>query len=117
MKHLVDLVKLDRLDNLIRRKATGCPEDLAKQLELSRSTLFEIISFLRIEMNAPIIYNKYSLSYEYEYPPKFYLGFERDRINLAEIQSISGGNENNNQIENSMESYNLDNRSENENIH
>jgi len=67
MKHLVDLVKIDRLDNLIRRKATGCPDDLAKRLEISRSTLFEINSFLRREMNAPIFYNSYNTSYEYKY--------------------------------------------------
>lgn len=41
MRRLVDLVKIDRLDNLIRRKATGNPEELAERLELSRSSLFD----------------------------------------------------------------------------
>jgi len=97
MKHLVDLVKLDRLDNLIRRKATGKPEDLAKRLGLSRSTLFEIISYLRGEMNAPIVYNRYNSSYEYSYPPKFYLGFERDRLNQIGMETVYGGFEGNEQ--------------------
>jgi len=96
MKHLVDLEKLDRLDHLIRRKATGCPDELAKRLGISNSTLYEILSFLRIEMKAPIIYNRYHCSYEYEYIPKFYLGFEEDRFNRTEMQNIYGGDEDNN---------------------
>lgn len=88
MKHLIDLVKLDRLDGLIRRRATGKPADLAKRLNMSRSSLFEFICFLRVEMRAPIIFNKYVCSYEYAYPPKFYLGFERDRINQTETQNV-----------------------------
>jgi len=99
MKHLVDLVKLDRLDNLIRRKATGKPEELAKRLGLSRSTLFEIISYLRGEMNAPIIYNRYICSYEYSYSPKFYLGFERDRLNQTGMETVYGGVEGNEQTD------------------
>jgi len=85
MKRLVDLVKLDRLDNLIRRAATGSPENLAERLEMSRSSLFELIAFLRVEMRAPIIYNKNRLSYMYSYNPRFYLGFERDQINTFEM--------------------------------
>ena len=78
MKKLVDLAILDRLDRLIRRKATGSPEELAKRLGVSRSTLFELIAYLKDEMRAPIIYVSGRQSYVYEYTPKFYLGFERD---------------------------------------
>jgi len=81
MKHLVDLEKLDRLDTLIRRKATGCPDVLAQRLGISRSSLFEIISFLREVMKAPIRYNHCIPSYEYIFLPKFHLNFDRDRLN------------------------------------
>jgi hypothetical protein len=91
MKRLVDLSKLDRLDRLIRMKSTGRPDELAKRLEMSRSTLFEFISFLRNEMNAPIHYNEYSLSYEYTYLPRFYLGFELDRLKETEMNNTLGG--------------------------
>ena len=47
MKRLIDLVKLDRLDHLIRRASTGTPEELAKRLEMSRSSLFELITYLK----------------------------------------------------------------------
>jgi len=93
MKHLVDLEKLDRLDNLIRRKATGCPDELAVRLEMSRSTLFEFISFLRDVMNAPIKYNQYLLSYEYKYPTKFHLNFEREKLNDTMMYAVQGGDE------------------------
>jgi len=101
MKRLVDLEKLDRLDNLIRRKATGCPDELAKRLGLSRSSLFEFISFLRDVMEAPIHYNKYIPSYIYTYPTKFHLNFERERLNETLMFDVQGGNESgNNDLDN-----------------
>jgi len=96
MKRLVDLEKLDRLDNLIRRKATGCPDELAKRLGLSRSSLFEFISFLRDVMEAPIHYNKYIPSYTYKYPTKFHLNFKRERLNDTLMFDVQGGNESDN---------------------
>jgi hypothetical protein len=91
MKRLVDLVKLDRLDNLVRRQATGTPEQLSKRLGLSRSSLFDFIAFLRDEMQAPIRYSKCLQSYIYEYLPKFHLGFERDRLQVVELNDTYGG--------------------------
>ena len=78
MKRLIDLVKLDRLDSLIRRKATGNPTDLAKRLKMSVSSMYDLLRFLKTEMKAPIKYDTDRPSYVYEYTPKFYLGFERD---------------------------------------
>ena len=91
MRRLVDLTKLSRLDQLIRRKATGSPNELAQRLEMSRSSLYELIAFLKEEMRAPIIYISDRLSYVYEYTPKFYLGFERDRLNADEMTGTHGG--------------------------
>ena len=90
MKRLVDLEKLDRLDNLIRRAATGTPEELAKRLGMSRSSLFELITFLKDVMRAPITYIRSRSSYVYEYIPRFYLGFERDRLGIAEMVDTYG---------------------------
>jgi hypothetical protein len=91
MKRLVDLIKLDRLDALVRRQATGSPEQLSRRLDMSRSTLFEFIAFLRDEMGAPIRYSKSRNSYIYDYIPRFYLGFEKDRMPSSELHSAYGG--------------------------
>ena len=91
MKRLVDLVKLDRLDQLIRRKATGSPDELARRLEMSRSSTFEMIAFLKDDMKAPIIYVSSRPSYVYEYTPRFFLGFERDRLEGDEMINAHGG--------------------------
>ena len=113
MKRLVDLVKLDRLDHLIRKAATGRPDDLAELLDISRSTLFEMIKFLRDDMRAPVIYSTNRASYMYTYTPKFYLGFERKQTDSKEKDNTYGGNskeENNDQaeIENDEEMFCLD---------
>ena len=84
MKRLVNLQKVARMDNLIRHASTGTPEQFAKQLGMSRSTLFETIMYLKEEMDAPIIYDPSRPSYIYIYPPKFYLGFERDHSRIHE---------------------------------
>lgn len=106
MKNLVDLAIVYSLDNLIRMKTTGDSEKLAKKLGISRSNLFETISYLRDEMCAPIIYNVYKKTYEYEFVPKFYLGSEinsmisgedetsGELMESDEIDDISGGMEN-----------------------
>ena len=82
MKKLVDLVMLDRLDRLVRLCATGTPQELADRLEISYSSLYETISFMQKILMAPIRYNSYKQSFEYEYEPDFYLGFEKDRTQL-----------------------------------
>ena len=67
------------------RASTGSPEDLAERLGMSRSSLFELIAFLKEEMRAPIIYSKNRQSYMYEYPPNFYLGFEHGHLHPDEM--------------------------------
>jgi hypothetical protein len=91
MRRLIDLVKLERLDGLIRRHATGSPALLAERLGMSRSSLFEFIAFLRDDMRAPVRYSQSSNSYIYEYTPKFYLGFEKERLSPAVLQDTYGG--------------------------
>jgi hypothetical protein len=91
MRRLVDLVKLDKLDSLIRMQATGSPEQLAERLSMSRSSLFDFITFLREEMRAPIYYSKSKRSYLYEYVPRFYLGFEKERLSSSQLYHACGG--------------------------
>jgi hypothetical protein len=90
MRRLVDLVKLERLDGLIRRHATGSPGELAERLGMSRSSLFELIAFLRDDMRAPVRYSQHFNSYVYEYIPRFYLGFEKERLSATVLRDTYG---------------------------
>jgi len=84
MRHLVDLKILNRLDWLIRHKVTGTPNETAERLGISLRSFHEMKAYLIEEMKAPIRYNANRQSYVYEYPPKFYLGFERDTLEITE---------------------------------
>ena len=70
---------MDRMDQLIRLKATGTPERLASRLGISLTVLKDYILFMRKLLKAPIRYNKYDQSYYYEFLPDYHLGFEKDR--------------------------------------
>ena len=115
MKKLVDLVKIQRLDFLIRHEATGNPNNLAKKLEISRRSLFNLFDFLKVELNAPISYNKSRESYVYDYLTKFHLGFEKndETINVnrndnEKGQKIINGNKKKKQSTQMDDNFTLD---------
>lgn len=62
----VDLKKMLYIDFLIQKERTGSPERFARKLELSRSTFFEYISYLRNELMLQISYDEYRETYYYE---------------------------------------------------
>lgn len=68
--------KLNRIDQLIRLKATGQPHELAGRLEISPSTLYEYIDIMRNVLSAPIRYCHIQRSYVYEKDGKVYIGFK-----------------------------------------
>ena len=70
MKFFKKVNQLQRVDQLIRLKATGTPEQLANRLEISKRTVFELIAFMK-SLNAPIYYCYSRRSYCYEYPVQF----------------------------------------------
>lgn len=59
------LRQLERLDQLIRLKATGCPERLATRLGISKRQLYRLIGELR-NIGFPIEYCKSRQSYYYK---------------------------------------------------
>jgi len=65
MSFIEQLKLIKRLDNLIQRKATGTPQQLADRLDISRSSVFRQISILK-KLGAKIYYCKHSRSYRYE---------------------------------------------------
>jgi biotin operon repressor len=56
--------RLKRMDDLIRRKATGCTNEFAEKLNISRSQLLQDLKELR-ELGAPIEFCPISKSYLY----------------------------------------------------
>lgn len=67
MTVIVIFHRLERMDQLIRLKATGCPVEFASRLGLSRAMMYHYLDLLR-ELGGPVRYNKTNASYEYEYP-------------------------------------------------
>jgi len=67
MKLIAQLQKLDRLDRLIRRKATGTPNQLAARLGCSRRTVYNFLQTLR-GLGAEVTYCTERRSYYYETP-------------------------------------------------
>jgi predicted DNA-binding transcriptional regulator YafY len=64
MKLLEQLQTLQRLDRLVRLKATGSPKILATKLDVSERTIYNLIDGLR-ELGATIEYCKHRQSYYY----------------------------------------------------
>lgn len=54
--------QIDRLNQLIKLKATGSPKELAQKLDTTERRVYRIIKQLK-EMGCPIFYNKIRGSY------------------------------------------------------
>lgn len=64
MQIFEDLFYFQRIDHLIRTRATGSPDDLARRIGLSRRHLLRLISALR-EQGFPIAFDKCRNTYYY----------------------------------------------------
>jgi len=85
MKILEQIYRLQRTDYLIRTESTGCPNDLEKKLDISVSTLFELLNCLK-QLGADIHYNRNKLTYIYEVPAKLIF-----KLETQETSKILGG--------------------------
>lgn len=78
---------LRHIDRLISKKSTGSPNELAKKLNVSRSTALEYLKEMK-EEGFPIKYDKARTSYYYEedvsIPKKIFLSND-------EMKKIAGG--------------------------
>ncbi|WP_339840410.1 HTH domain-containing protein [uncultured Maribacter sp.] len=91
MKQLTkQIALLERVDQLIRLKATGAPKQLAERLEVSQATIFRIIETMK-EMNAPVCYDISRQSYIYTEIAKFKCGFYVQDLDAHEERNLSGG--------------------------
>ena len=72
--------RFERIDQLIRLKATGKPSELAERLEISESTLYEFIGLMK-ELGAPIEWDKELISYKYDPEGKMTVEFFPENSN------------------------------------
>ena len=86
MQRIVEKKELmERVHLLIKRRATGTPDELAERLQVSRATVHRIMETMK-GLGAPILYNFLNQTYEYEHPVDFFFGF----INKTDLQEIDG---------------------------
>ncbi len=81
---------LERIDQLIRLKATGRPKQLADRLEVSEATVFRMIETMK-ELNAPICYDLSRQSYVYTETTSFKCGFYVEVLDETTERNLSGG--------------------------
>lgn len=74
MTFLEKLQTIERVDQLIRLKATGNAIQLANRLKVSRSTVFELLKCMKA-MGADIAYNDHRKSYYYKTDKELTIGF------------------------------------------
>jgi predicted DNA-binding transcriptional regulator YafY len=70
--------RLEYLDYLIRIKATGNPDILARKLNISKRTVYEYIDILK-SLEAPILYDKHKETYYYTEIGRFHFKFIKNK--------------------------------------
>ena len=75
--HFTNQIKrIERIDYLIRSRATGTPVELARKLQLSESQLYHTIKIMKDIWHAPIYYSRSEQRYCYGERVKFVCAFK-----------------------------------------
>lgn len=62
----MNMIKIIRLHELIKSNQTGIPKELAYKLSISVRSLYLYISFMKKELNAPIVFDSIKSTYYYK---------------------------------------------------
>jgi len=62
----LDIKIIIKLHELLKANSAGNSEDLSKRLGISVRTVYNYVTFMKTELNAPIIYNSQTKCYSYE---------------------------------------------------
>jgi predicted DNA-binding transcriptional regulator YafY len=81
MTFIKQLEVLERLHLLIKRKATGTPEQLASRFNVSLGTIYNLIKILR-NRNLPIAFCRERQTYYYEYDVEITIFHIKTKQNL-----------------------------------
>jgi len=91
MAKLTQTIQLmERIDKLIKRQATGTPNELARRLQISKASLHRVLDIMK-QFGAPIEYCLINQSYVYTMDVAFYCGFYTNALKQEEMQTVNGG--------------------------
>lgn len=62
----IDLYTILRIDSKIAHRSTGSPNEFARDIGMSRSTLFEYLAYMRHDFGLIIEYDRYKRTYYYD---------------------------------------------------
>lgn len=62
----MDIRIIKKIHEFILTERTGSPKELARKLDISERTIYNYISYMKIEMNAPILFDNQKGNYLYE---------------------------------------------------
>ena len=68
--------RIERIHDLVKRKSTGCPSDLATKLQISERQVYNLIDLMK-DMGAPLVYDPFRKSYVYTSEVKWEFGFKQ----------------------------------------
>ncbi|MGW8122725.1 hypothetical protein ACV07N_08690 [Roseivirga echinicomitans] len=79
--------RIQRIHELIRRKATGSPKELASRLGISERQLYNLLDLMK-QLGAPIVYSITLCSYHYEHEVTWSIGFSSlDQNSMVKINA------------------------------
>ncbi|WP_173074120.1 HTH domain-containing protein [Tenuifilum thalassicum] len=87
--------ELERIDRLIRLKATGSPKELADKLGVSERHVYRIINQLK-EIDCPIYFDKDRCSYCYRDEGKLIFKYSTNELDNSIKDKTKGGQMKNN---------------------
>jgi hypothetical protein len=89
MSFIDKLNLIERIDQLIRLKATGTADELAEKLRISRRNVYMIIDLMK-SMDAPILYDITRKTFYYEYDCELSIGFvDKEKIKGGENKYLN----------------------------
>ncbi|HLN20216.1 MAG TPA: HTH domain-containing protein [Bacteroidales bacterium] len=90
MKIFEYLDRINHMHKLVSRHSTGTPEEFARQLGVSRTSLYELIDELR-SRGAPIVYSKSAKTFYYKQPYDIMISCCLRPLSYAESKESAGG--------------------------
>ncbi|MBI9063810.1 MAG: HTH domain-containing protein [Marinilabiliaceae bacterium] len=81
---------MERIDYLVKQRATGSPQELANRLSVSKASLHRVLEVMK-ELGAPIEYNIIHKSYVYSEAVNFFCDFYSNDLTQQELKNTNGG--------------------------